>query len=184
MTRFGSKRRRWSGRIVLTSVASLAGVAIATYLTLAHYSTSISLACPNTGAIDCAEVTSSAESVFLGVPVAVLGLAYFVAMLALSLPWAWRTALRAVPLIRIAMAVVGIVFVFHLLYAELFTIRAICLWCSGVHVLTFVLFVAVVTGWREATAGWWIDEVESAAHSEDEPGQRPNRLRRATGSRL
>ena len=30
-----------------------------------------------------------------------------------------------------------------LVYAELFIIRAICLWCTVVHVLTFTLFVLV-----------------------------------------
>ena len=36
------------------------------------------------------------------------------------------------------------VFVLWLVYAELFVIRAICLWCTVVHVLAFVLFVIVV----------------------------------------
>ena len=42
--------------------------------------------------------------------------------------------------------------VIYLVYAELFEIDAICLWCSVVHVITFALFVAVVmaeTGRRD-----------------------------------
>ena len=39
----------------------------------------------------------------------------------------------------------------YLVYAELYEIGKICLWCTGVHILTFVIFVAVVTGWDEMT---------------------------------
>ena len=34
--------------------------------------------------------------------------------------------------------------VFYLLYAELFSIKAICLWCTAVHAITLLLFVLVV----------------------------------------
>ena len=49
--------------------------------------------------------------------------------------WRWR---------RLALAASGICFVLYLLAAELFSIKAICLWCTGVHVTTFLLFVLVV----------------------------------------
>jgi len=144
-------------RSVVTSLLSLAGVGVAIYLTLAHYTKGITLACPATGAINCEAVTTSSESVVFGIPVAVLGLVYFVPMLALSLPWAWRTSVRLVAGARLAASVVGIGFVFYLVYAELFEIQKICLWCTSVHVLTFALFVVVVTGWDDATAAWHAD---------------------------
>ena len=34
----------------------------------------------------------------------------------------------------------------YLVWAELFRIHAICLWCTVVHVLTFALWVAVLFG--------------------------------------
>ena len=48
--------------------------------------------------------------------------------------------------------------VIWLISAELLIIRAICIWCTVVHALTFVLFMLVVTGWEDATAvsGPWI----------------------------
>ncbi|MHB1973433.1 MAG: vitamin K epoxide reductase family protein [Acidimicrobiales bacterium] len=156
-------RQRTSWRSIVTTVVSVAGTGVASYLTLAHYSTGIPLACPDTGAINCEAVTTSAQSVVLGVPVAVLGLVFFLPMLALSLPWAWRTSRRLVARARLAMSVVGIGFVFYLVYAELFEIQKICLWCTSVHVLTFVLFVVVVTGWDDATAGWTYDGADDPA---------------------
>lgn len=146
-----AQRAALTWRQVLTSAACLFGVGVATYLTISHYSSS-SLTCPfgGTGAIDCAKVTTSPESFVFGIPVAVLGLAFFVPMLALCLPAAWRSANRYVAPLRLASAVVSIGFVFYLVHAELFVIHAICIWCTAVHVLTFVVFVAVVTGWDEA----------------------------------
>jgi uncharacterized membrane protein len=35
-------------------------------------------------------------------------------------------------------------FVLYLIYTELFTLDAICLWCTSVHVITFLLFGLIV----------------------------------------
>ena len=67
-----------------------AGLAISTYLTVEHYRGSTALACPQTAAINCAKVTTSSWSRLGGIPVAVLGLAYFTVMTLLVLPSAWR----------------------------------------------------------------------------------------------
>ena len=70
-------------------------------------------------------------------------------------PWAWRLKFPALAWIRIASVVVGIGFVLYLVYTELFTLDAICLWCTSVHVLTFLLFVLIVAG---AAAGYGFRE--------------------------
>jgi uncharacterized membrane protein len=46
-------------------------------------------------------------------------------------------------MVRLVLAVAGVLFVLWLVFAELFVIRAICLWCSVMHVLTFALFVLI-----------------------------------------
>ena len=45
-----------------------------------------------------------------------------------------------------AWSVVGLATVLYLLSTELFRIDAICLWCTAVHVLTFVVFISTVLG--------------------------------------
>lgn len=45
---------------------------------------------------------------------------------------------------RLAGAVAGMAMVIYLVWAELFALDAICLWRTGVHILTFLLFVAVL----------------------------------------
>ncbi len=133
---------RWQP--ITTLVLSIAGLGIATYLTITHFD-KVALVCSDNGAINCAKVTSSPQSVIFGIPVAMLGLAFFVPMIALCLPVAWRTADRRVHLARLILSITGVGMIIYLISAEFFVIKAICLWCSGVHVITFILFVIIVT---------------------------------------
>jgi uncharacterized membrane protein len=131
----------------------LAASGVALYLTLAHYdSSSVRLVCSGNGAINCAKVTSSPQSEILGVPVALIGLIYYAVMMALNLPFMWRSRYRWVAPARLLGVVAGIAMVLWLVSAELLIIKAICIYCTAVHVLTFILFMLVVTGWEDATA--------------------------------
>jgi len=134
---------RWQP--IATLLLSLAGLGVATYLTITHYDTHVALVCSDNGAINCEKVTTSPQSVIFGIPVAVLGLAFFIPMIVLCLPAAWRTANRWVHLARLALSVTGVGMIVYLIIAELFIIKAICLWCSSVHLLTFILFVIIAT---------------------------------------
>jgi uncharacterized membrane protein len=132
---------------------AIVGLGISTYLTITHFDPQ-ALVCSK-GFVDCGKVTTSAESRFFGIPVAFLGLFQYVVMIALCTPWAWRSPRREVHLARLVLAGVGMGFVLWLLSAELLIIGNICLWCTGVHVVTFALFVCVVStvpsmlGWNE-----------------------------------
>ncbi len=122
------------------------GLGASIYLTYEHFTQNASLACAANSVINCAAVTTSAESRVFGIPVAVLGLVFFVAMIPLCLPAAWRINSRLVRRGRIAAVTVGVGFVFYLIYAELFDIGKICEWCTGVHILTVALFGVVLFG--------------------------------------
>jgi uncharacterized membrane protein len=136
-----------------TFLVALVGLGVSIYLTIAHYTESTLAGCNDTGGIvNCTKVTTSAQSYVFGIPVAVLGLAFYVFMVAIMSPWAWRATRREVHLARIAALVAGVGFVLYLLYAELFIIGSICLYCTSVHVLTFILFVLTVF----AAATWGI----------------------------
>jgi uncharacterized membrane protein len=134
---------RWQP--IVTTLLCLIGLGVATYLTIAHFDTHVALACPKTNFVNCETVTTSAQSHILGIPVAVLGLFYFVPMLALCLPVAWRSADRRIHLARLVLACIGVATIIYLIIAELFLIHAICLWCTSVHLITFLVFVIVVT---------------------------------------
>jgi uncharacterized membrane protein len=134
-----------------TLALSLGGLGVSFYLTVAHYATAVTLACPDTGVINCEKVTTSPQSVVFGVPVALLGLIFFVFMAAMTTPWAWRAAWPALRWARLGSLIAGVGFVVYLVYTELFTLDAICLECTTVHVITFLLFALVV--YTTATSG-------------------------------
>jgi uncharacterized membrane protein len=142
LDRVGGLPPRWMQLAVLLLAGC--GLAVSVYLTFEHYSASATLACPDTGRINCVKVTSSAYSTLLGVPVAVLGLAYYAALVPMTLPRAWAAPAPMVHRVRLAMVSVGLLFVLYLVWAELFAIHAICLWCTSVHVITAMVFVLVV----------------------------------------
>ena len=139
---------------LVTWVLSLAGLGVSIYLTIAHFTESKLLGCSESGLVNCTKVTTSPQSYVFGIPVAVLGLAFFVAAVALMSPWGWQWNRREVALIRIASLVVGMGFVLYLLYAELFIIGSICLYCTSVHAITFLLFVLTIF----AAAAWGLPE--------------------------
>jgi uncharacterized membrane protein len=133
-----------SPRLASRLVASFSacGLAVSTYLTIAHYTSPTVLACETGGLVNCERVTTSPQSTFLGIPVAVLGMVWFGAMLLMSMIGAWdRATLHRT---RIAWSVVGVSFMLWLVFAELTIVGAICLWCSIAHVFAFLVFLVVM----------------------------------------
>jgi uncharacterized membrane protein len=129
-------------------IASVLGLGDAAYLTYQHFSSATTFAgCSGTGSVNCEAVTTSAWSYLFGshlLPVSVLGLAFFAFMTAVNSPWGWRAPWPAVHWARLIAVIAGIALVLYLIWAELFRIKAICLYCTGVHVLTFILFALIV----------------------------------------
>jgi uncharacterized membrane protein len=123
------------------------GLLVSAYLTATHYfAEQVPLACSTGGFVDCEQVTTSAESMVGPLPVAVLGVVWFGILLALV--FGRRFNARLVNL-QMIWAVLGLLSIFYLVYAELFLIVALCLWCTAVHALVVVLFL--MTLW-DATA--------------------------------
>ena len=147
---------RWA--VATTWVLSFIGLAISGYLTFTHYAGTQFLACAESGTINCADVTTSAQSSFLGVPVAVLGLADYLVMVVINSPWGWRSSVPAVHVARVVLVTASMAFVLWLVAAELLIIDHICLWCTGVHLVTLALLVIVSRvspnqlGWTRSVA--------------------------------
>lgn len=139
------ERPRW---LAPTSLGlSLVGLAAAAYLTFEHLTENASLFCPTGGpSSSCLTVTTSRWSTLLGIPVAYLGLAFFLAMTLLCLPKVWRMPDPRIDLVRLGALLVGLVMALYLIWAELFRIHAICTWCTVVHVTTFALLTVVALG--------------------------------------
>ena len=122
-------------RLAMIALA-LAGIGVATYLTIAHYA-DVAPICATGGG--CERVQNSDYAELAGVPVAMLGLLGYVAILAgLLVPG--ETARLAVA----AMALVGAGFSAYLTYLELFVIDAICQWCVASAVIMSAIAVLAV----------------------------------------
>lgn len=127
---------RWA---LASAMLALAGVGVAGYLTVAHYDDA-ALVC---GLGDCHTVQGSRYAELAGVPVAVLGLGMYVALLALgALRWrrpAWAaTATTA----AFALTLAGALYAAYLTYVEVAVIDAICQWCVASALLTLGILVA------------------------------------------
>ncbi|MBW4716591.1 vitamin K epoxide reductase family protein [Saccharothrix obliqua] len=133
-------RPRWAP--VVSLVLSVAGLAVSAYLTVAHFSAD-ALLCAEGEILDCGTVTTSEQSVFLGIPVAILGLAFFAFLTLVCLPVAWRD--RRLRWVRLGAVGVGVLFVVYLVAAEFVLIGKICPWCTVVHVITLALAGVLVT---------------------------------------
>jgi uncharacterized membrane protein len=137
-------------RSIVCLAACLIGVGVSIYVTILHYA-KVAPVCSDSGAIDCQKVLTSPQSVFLGIPIPVYGLVFFVGMFVLCLPRLWRTSIWWIPWLRLVGSSVSILFALRLIYEELFAIRSLCLWCTSVHIMAFILFIVIVTGWEDAT---------------------------------
>jgi uncharacterized membrane protein len=129
-----------------TVVLAVAGLAVSTYLAIAHFTSPKLLLCSANSVVNCETVTTSAESHVLGIPVAVLGVAYFVYMAVINTPAAWRSPYPVVRWLRLGGAGVGVIFVIYLVSAEVIIIGKICLWCTAVHVITVALAAVAFAG--------------------------------------
>jgi uncharacterized membrane protein len=125
-------------RLIAAGVAA-AGVAVAGYLTWAHYGSG-SVVCPVGGG--CETVQESEYAEIAGVPVAVLGLIGYVVLLALIVWDAPSARLAAATL-----ALVGLLFSIYLLIVQAFVIEAFCVWCLANDVV-IAPALAVLTALR------------------------------------
>jgi uncharacterized membrane protein len=117
------------------AVLALAGAGVAAYLTYVHYS-GTQIACTTGG---CETVQHSRYAVVAGIPVAVLGLAGYAALLATA---AFRGATAAA--LAVGCAAIGLAFSAYLLVAQIALIHAICQWCvASDAIMTLIALTAL-----------------------------------------
>lgn len=134
------------------ALLALVGLFISLYLQLYHMGVYGVLAC---GGGSCDVVQSSKYADFLGIPVPVWGLAWYGAVLALSLVLQSGGTVGGVwaRLLDFA-ALGGLAFSIYLTAIELFVIHAVCRWCvvSAVLAVGIFLLTAPWKGMRRGSA--------------------------------
>lgn len=131
-------------------LTTLAGALIAGYLSVARALGEAAVCGPSHG---CETVASSEYSVVLGVPVAYLGVASSLLLIALAATW-WRRADCRALLAAYGLMLLATLGVASLTYLELFVIEAICPWCVAFAVSVVVsLAIAGLAMYRSSRGG-------------------------------
>ncbi len=124
----------------LMRLLALAGVGVSGYLTWTHLANQ-AIACG--GSQECDIVQQSIYSEVMGIPVALLGLLAYVALLVLlflrgRLPEAWDAY---IPLAVFGISLIGVLYSAYLTYLEMYVIHAICRWCVSSAVIITAIFI-------------------------------------------
>lgn len=136
---------------MLAALVALAGLFVASYLSLYKLGYIGTLAC-SVGS--CETVQLSKWATLFGMPVAVWGVAFYAAVLAVSLAGlaASLADSRRVSLILVLMTGFGVLFSVWLTWLELFVIHAICTYCVISAILVTILFVISLLDLRDVRA--------------------------------
>jgi uncharacterized membrane protein len=126
----GGRGRWFSGertRLAAT-MAALCAIAIVAlgYLAIVKLTNSTAVCFVVQG---CDQVQASSYSTFLGIPVAIYGLAVTVVIMAAVLAW-WRTGDGRLLYVPYGLGLISVFVIAGLVYLELFVIHAICIWCT------------------------------------------------------
>jgi uncharacterized membrane protein len=122
------------------AVLAAAGVAISSVSLYHHYGTSPTSYCDFGESFNCDIVNRSVYSSVLGIPVALLGLAGYAALLALVTLYRSKAETPAMLLIA---STLGLGFAFYLTYIEAFVLGAWCILC--VSSLILILLITVLS---------------------------------------
>jgi uncharacterized membrane protein len=136
---------------MLAALLALAGLFVASYLALYKLGYIGTLTC-SIGS--CETVQTSRWATFLGAPVAVWGVGYYVAVLAVALA-GLSGALRddgRISQLLVMMTAAGVLFSLWLTYLELFVIHAICMYCVISALIAIALCIVAVLDLREVRA--------------------------------
>ncbi|MEO8092551.1 MAG: vitamin K epoxide reductase family protein [bacterium] len=124
-------RRWWLAALLL----AVAGIGVAGYLTWVHYA-ELEPFCVGGG---CERVQASRYAELAGIPVALIGLLSYCAIVT-----ALATRREAGLMLATGLALVGFGFSAYLTYLELFVIEAVCQWCAVNAVIATALAAATV----------------------------------------
>jgi uncharacterized membrane protein len=131
------------------SILALVGLMIGIYLTLYKYGVIGALSC---AVGSCETVQLSKWSIFLGLPVAVWGAAYYALVFALTIAGVQPrfAESRGLGVGLVLLTGWGAVFSTWLTYLEARVINAWCQWCVISAVIALALFALAVADWRSS----------------------------------
>ena len=130
---------------LITGILGILGLAISIYLTIVHYQEHL-LVCA-VGGGGCETVQTSKYATIGSIPIALLGIGMYVAILGLIVARRYRPewAFAATTAI-FGITLAGVLYEIYLTYVEIWVIDAICPWCVTFAIVT--LLIMIVEGWH------------------------------------
>jgi uncharacterized membrane protein len=127
----------------LIPILAVLGLIVAGYMAYIEI-THVEAVCGPVG--ECNVVQTSQYAQIAGIPVAVLGLVFYLATLVL---WAVQRSgagrwARPAALVLLGASLFGVIFSIYLTVLELFVIHAVCMWCLSSALITTLIMVIVV----------------------------------------
>jgi uncharacterized membrane protein len=123
---------------VAIAVLAAAGIAVSSLSLYHHYDTAGSSFCDFGGSFNCDMVNRSIYSRIFGIPVALIGIAGYTALLALA---TWLRARPDAPRLLLATSFAGFAFALYLTYIEAFILVVWCVLCLSSLAVIFGIFV-------------------------------------------
>jgi vitamin-K-epoxide reductase (warfarin-sensitive) len=121
---------------LLLALLAVAGVAVSSVSLAQHYGTSKTAYCDFGDSFNCDIVNRSSYSSIMGIPVALIGLMGYLALLALSTLYRSRAD---TPIILLVAALAGLGFALYLTYIEAYVLGVWCILCLSSLVVIFCI---------------------------------------------
>jgi len=145
-------QKETSGRFTkwCSLVFAILGILDATYLVIYKYTNNNAMCLGNGG---CHDVNFSPYSQIAGIPVAIFGLAAYLAiMIILLVENRIKFARENGPLAIFGISLAGVAFTVYLTWLELYVIHAICPFCVASAVIITVIFILAIVRLIKQTA--------------------------------
>jgi uncharacterized membrane protein len=135
------------------AILAVIGLLLAGYLVKEHYAPAGASFCDINARFNCGAVNQSPYAVFLGVPVAVLGVLYYLLLLGFA---AYEPALRRglelddglSALLALLLALLGLIFTAYLTSVEAFVLHVFCPLCLGSAAIVLIFNCLAFGNWR------------------------------------
>lgn len=116
---------------------NLLAIPITAYLTYLHYAEDASAVCNISDKLNCDIVNKSIYAEIFGIPVAVLGLAFYVFMLLFSIRGLFRDQSKWIPYVSF-FVLCGTGFTLYLTYVEAFILETYCIFCLAQQLIILI----------------------------------------------
>lgn len=135
---------------LLIAVLAVAGTVVSSVSLYHHYGTSKTSYCDIGENFNCDIVNRSTYSTILGIPVALIGMAGYLTLLALATMYRGKAE---TPALLAAASLTGLGFALYLTYIEGFVLAAWCVLCLSSFGLILCLAVMSILLWKKSARG-------------------------------